>query len=495
MGYIYYIWASSKKQVDFSSEKGGNYIGQSIVDDGHERMLRHLRIAYLATDGPWGGSEELIKTAGASSVFFGVYDDDNYGLDPKIYTLMEQAGWNVNDNAAAKLDAAEIVHILTHNGDLSGGNVAAGGQGNLTWGLQDPAWVGRLLKEFPNIPYDKNQLNTVKINFHDKPDIYYKKLFRPDEYLILRTVGFAIESAILYNVDTLKELVESYFINPNQTKSLIQTKVNDVIASLNQKVFQAKLITSDHVNVFVDIVNDKVLPWIKERTDHSLINSLLNSLDKAKGLNYAVNGLPNFSGKDRNKKNIVHKLSLHIKRSNWIQLVNNTQPAWFQYAQANPAPHPSKHSGNDIEIHREVEECIYQIFVHYLKIALGSKPELVNIQADPGNSIGFLQTPSSTLEERMSLLYAKIEKPMTYFREFYGHAIMRWQVEHKRSVLYMYKKPDQQESDNTPPKRAFYTFESEQTESTWYYEFPLKYIQSVLNVNFRQVPRIPDWTW
>lgn len=488
MGYIYYIWLPTSKQLDLSSPSTGNYIGQG-TDNNYERMLRHLRIAYGTQNGPVYGSELLLQKYGAGSVLFGVYEDDNYGLGATVFQQMAQAGWDLT-TPAAKLDAAEIIHIITHNGDLSNGNVAVGGQGHLTWQWTNAKWIQNFKTYFPTISSTVLQkIQAVKINWHDDKTLYERKLFKPDEYLVLRAASFAIEESILFNTQLLKSLIKAYLTNGN-ISSLIAQQVQNTINILNQHVFQQNVLTSANVNLFASIVEDKVLKWICQRLQVATIDSLQKGLGpQVKIIDYMIHGVPNKNGTQNS--GIAYKLQLHIKRHDWVQIIPTAQPQWYRTAMQNITPPPhinTKYKGS--ALYDAVEECVYSIFkIHLAACAKNVPSTAIKTFIDmtnPSLTINMLEPISPRMLDKMRVSYAQFRSAdsMHYFDIFYKYAMSRWQRERSHSLQVV---------ANQSEEWRYYTFEPAMSDTTWVYNWSQTFEGYI--EDFFQASDIPSYTW
>ena len=469
MNYIYFIWLPSTKNIDLSSG-AGSYIGQG-TGEPYERMLDHLRIAYGSQAGPLYGAEKLIRDVGASGVMFGVYDAPNFGIKPIIYQQMIDEGWEIKDDAQ-KLDAAEILHIISHNGDLSGGNIATGGQGNLVWKLQDSSWVKKFETEF-NLhknDYSTDNINEVRIYWRDSREVALKKLLNPEKFLILRACSFVIQKEIFKNRDFLEKIVKKYFKNDN-IQTDINNKINEIVNIINNKVFETNKISSNDTEGLIQITMEKLLSWIEERTKVNAINQLMDSFkeNKTKIISYTVHGVPGFNRKT-NTKNIVYKKDLSIKRKDLVKYMPNTQPKWYKTLMQNVPPIPKKHtSGREenigSELNTAVSNCIYQIFKHYLNIATAGN---TNVK------------PSVTLRERMESLYKEHGIKIWRFYDFYEIAITKWRKEKNRNLLKGEFNPEEE--------RYLVTFQPEFTEDSYNYLWSEEYINEIENIDGNIIP-------
>lgn len=473
MGYIYYIWASNKKDLNLSPGSG-NYIGQGS-NDNYSRMLDHLRIAYGVMAGKPYGSEGLIRNMGASDVFFGVYDGPNYGLNPEIFEAMKKEGWKISDNDdQSRLDAAEILHIISHEGDLSSGNIATGGQGNLVWSIDDSSWVERFEKEFntKQSDYNTSNINEVKIYWFDSKEVSMKKLFNPEQYLVLRAASIAIQKE-LYKASFLETLVKPYIDNPNSINQKISTKVNNILSKINNNVFKRRVLSSQNKQDLEEIVKTKILDWIKNRIEVASINSILDDIENNLGKieSYVVHGVPGFSRKRISNNHIAYKTNLQLSRNDYVKLIESAKkPKWYNLLMNNITGIPHKNSKDDIEIHNLVGKTVYDIFLVYLKksIANGEKK------------------PSTTLMQKIREKYPSNCK-LEHFNEFYRYAISKYEKDLNR---YLYRIEG---SFNEELNRYAYTFQPDTYANTWRYYLSEDFVSMI--ENHFNADEIPSWCW
>ena len=482
MNYIYYIWLSNRKDIDLSTERAGNYIGQGSnrLDNGqlYGRMLEHLRIAYGQQKGKIYGSEALIQEVGASDVFFGVYHAPNYGLDPQIFREMQAEGWNISDaDDDARLDAAEILHIISHKGDLSGGNVATGGQGALTWRPDDVQWVKNLPPEWNISKLYTGDLSAVKINFHDTLGVALSKLWHPDQFLIMRAASLAIEGGILSNGQFLKDTIIAYFNSPSNAKKLIKDEVDKIIQRLNRDVFKRQVVKAEHIDVLTSIIEEKVLKWAKERIEIVATAQVLKELKQIfnpnndRHISWAVHGLPNyFTGKEGDSNHVVSSTSFHIKRSEWASVIRGTKPKWYTDLMAHPIRVPAINTGSDEGLRKIVENCIYEIFLTHMSRCTKSIVD---------------RKPKTSLKERIRDKYTAAGAHMKNYTIFYQYAIGKWEKEHQRTLSII--------DNSTEEDRNLYTFEPDLTPTTWLYSWSDSFADKVLM--HYGAEEIPSWTW
>lgn len=473
MGYIYYIWASNKKDLNLSPGSG-NYIGQGN-NDNYSRMLDHLRIAYGVMRKQPYGSELLIKDMGASDVFFGVYDGPNYGLDPQIFNLMKKEGWKISDSDdASRLDAAEILHIISHDGDLSSGNIATGGQGNLVWSIDDASWVKRFEEEFntKQSDYNTKNINEVKIYWFDSKEVSMQKLMNPEQYLVLRAASIAIQKE-LYKASFLETLIKPYITKPNSIKQKISLKIDNIIKIINDKVFKKQLISAENKDGLIEIVEKKILKWIEGRIGVASINSLLDDIEKNWGKikSYTIHGVPDFSRKKISNDHVAYELELKISRNEYVKLINSTKkPEWYTYLMKNIPGIPHKNSKDDSVIHNLVGETVYDIFLIYLKKSITSDQK----------------KPSTTLMQKVKEKYPSDCK-LEHFNEFYRYAISKYEKDLNRSLHRI------DNSFNEKLNRYAYTFQPDDYPNTWKYYLSEEFV-STIESHFN-AEEIPSWCW
>ena len=476
MDYIYYIWLPNTSRIDLS--KGGNYIGQgsSALDEGetYGRMLEHLRIAYGEKKGKIYGSENLIKEVGASGVMFGVYDAPNFGINPKIFQLMENEGW-VIESPAQRLDAAEILHIISHDGDLSSGNVATGGQANLYWKLKDASWVLSFKDEFDikQKDYNTDNLNEVKILFSDSREVALRKLLNPEKYLVIRAASFAINKRILLNSDFLKELVIDYTIKKDttSTKTKIKEEISSIINTINDKIFKRTIISSNDAENLVQDVLKRFTEWADLRIKIKAIDAALDQVEKNLGkiTNFIVHGV-DYETRKKSTTITQYQYELRLKRKDLVKYINNYQPAWYKMLMENIPSIPEKHTSErkentGSELNKIVSDCIYRIFKHYLNIATSGNSNV---------------KPSVTLRERMESLYKEHGIKMWRFYDFYEIAITKWRKEKNRNLLKGDFNPEEE--------RYLVTFQPEFTEDSYNYLWSEEYINEIEDIDGDIIP-------
>lgn len=485
MNYIYYIWLSNNKNIDLSTERAGNYIGQGSagLDKGklYGRMLEHLQIAYGSKTKKPYGSELLIREVGASDVFFGVFHAPNYGLNPQIFVEMQKDGWNIsNADDAARLDAAEILHIISHKGDLSGGNIATGGQGSLIWTPNNIDWVKRFKENWSTEKLYKGDIQSVKVNFHDSLEVALTKLWYPDQFIVVRAASLAIEASILNDSKFLTDVIIAYVNSENEAKRLIEQKVTDTINKLNTVVFQDNKVKPEHIGALISIVEEKVLKWAAERIYAVSVSKTIQDLNEIFDphnelhLKWAVHGLPNYIShpKDNNKvpNTVVAKTSFHIRRSEWVSAIKGVKPKWYKMLMSSPAKVPEINTGRDDGLRKIVEDCIYQIFLYHMKRCIKTN--------EP-------KKPKTSLKERIRDKYIAAGAHMKNYSVFYQYAIGKWEAENNRSLTMI--------DGSTEEDRNLYTFEPDLTPTTWKYSWSDSFADKIL-LHYG-ADEIPSWTW